>query len=670
MQIGLKFKILVLLCLSTNILLASSEYDWDGSTSTAWTTTSNWSPNPGSQGQQQVYNVGDPSGWDASNSPIISAGNSYTIDGIQIFEGGDLTITGGTTSIDDDLYIYDGGELVISGGSLAVDNLYLIDASSFITVSGGTLNVQGDIFLGRESPDNGENNTNGSPIITLSSGYIYCDRLRYDDAEGDTPEISITGGRWDVGVGISSDGEGVDITMSDGIFDVDGDFDASDIDSDIDISGGEIFVEGDWSVGGTSSITGGRIVFDGTATQTITNAGGETFNTIEIDNSAAGGISLSSPITITDSLIFVDGVINGSVTNTVTINDNVDVTGGSAASHVNGYVTKIGNEAFDFPVGDGTDYMPISITAPSSTTDEFTATYVNSNPDGSYSTSSLGTGITRVSTLEYWILDRDNGSSNVSVTIPWNSSSLVTALASLRLARWNGSQWTDEGNGGTTGNTTAGTLTSNGTVTSFSPFTLGALGGGNPLPVTWLKFDALLEGDECSLEWATGSELNCEGFYVERASFTGEYDEIGYVNSDGIGGYSNENLFYSFVDRNPNQGNNYYRIRQVDFNGDYDYSEIRVVSYSKTSSLGWDINLTLNHQTNEFKIGTQEMSGQLDVSIYNVSGQMLYHAETVVSGGLAQFYFQKPTSGIYLINIVDKNNPAKKYVKRVYLSSY
>jgi hypothetical protein len=166
------------------------------------------------------------------------------------------------------------------------------------------------------------------------------------------------------------------------------------------------------------------------------------------------------------------------------------------------------------------------------------------------------------------IVDRDNGSSNVSVTIPWNASSLVTALASLRLARWDGAQWSDEGNGGTTGNTTAGTLTSNGTVTSFSPFTLGALGGGNPLPVTWLKFDAKLEGEETNLEWATGSEINCEGFYVERASFTGEYEEIGYVNSDAIGGYSNANLFYSFVDRHPAQGNNYYRIKQVDFNGD------------------------------------------------------------------------------------------------------
>ena len=96
--------------------------------------------------------------------------------------------------------------------------------------------------------------------------------------------------------------------------------------------------------------------------------------------------------------------------------------------------------------------------------------------------------------------------------------------------------------------------------------------GSLALPVEWLNFEATLVDQNVHLLWSTASEENNRGFYVERSADADTWEELGFVEG---GGTTEEIRDYSFIDKAPSIGYNYYRIRQVDFNGDIDYSVIR-----------------------------------------------------------------------------------------------
>ena len=95
--------------------------------------------------------------------------------------------------------------------------------------------------------------------------------------------------------------------------------------------------------------------------------------------------------------------------------------------------------------------------------------------------------------------------------------------------------------------------------------TFGAL-----MPVELTDFSARLLDQSVQLNWRTASESNNEGFYIERS--TGLYwQNFGFVAGKGT---TTEEQSYYFLDEKPQPGTNYYRLKQVDFDGKYEYSNI------------------------------------------------------------------------------------------------
>ncbi|MCY7409861.1 MAG: hypothetical protein LH473_06275, partial [Chitinophagales bacterium] len=99
-------------------------------------------------------------------------------------------------------------------------------------------------------------------------------------------------------------------------------------------------------------------------------------------------------------------------TNILTLKSGATVSSVSSSSFVSGPIKKIGNSTFTFPVGKGSVYKPIAITAPSSSSDAFTAQYFNSQQ----SHGSNKDSITYLSACEYWNVKRTAGSSNIKIT--------------------------------------------------------------------------------------------------------------------------------------------------------------------------------------------------------------------------------------------------------------
>ncbi len=100
------------------------------------------------------------------------------------------------------------------------------------------------------------------------------------------------------------------------------------------------------------------------------------------------------------------------------------------------------------------------------------------------------------------------------------------------------------------------------------------------LPIELLYFNAEPEGDFVNCKWETASETNNEYFDVERSLDGNTFDFLGKVSGYGHG-TSTENRSYSLIDRDACKDVRYYRLKQVDFDGQFSYSETVAVDCSK-----------------------------------------------------------------------------------------
>ena len=95
----------------------------------------------------------------------------------------------------------------------------------------------------------------------------------------------------------------------------------------------------------------------------------------------------------------------------------------------------------------------------------------------------------------------------------------------------------------------------------------------NLIPVELTSFTASTVDGNVVLNWITATELNNAGFQIERRKTTDErredWESIGFVNGNGT---STETHTYSFADESPVAGKSYYRLKQIDFDGSFEYS--------------------------------------------------------------------------------------------------
>jgi photosystem II stability/assembly factor-like uncharacterized protein len=103
------------------------------------------------------------------------------------------------------------------------------------------------------------------------------------------------------------------------------------------------------------------------------------------------------------------------------------------------------------------------------------------------------------------------------------------------------------------------------------------------IPVELVSFSAVREGNQIQLSWITTTELNNQGFEIER-KLTDDWEKIGFVNGNGT---TTEMQYYSFTD-DIRLVNNvdiiYYRLIQIDFDGTFEYSNEVTIELSKPSS--------------------------------------------------------------------------------------
>ncbi len=100
------------------------------------------------------------------------------------------------------------------------------------------------------------------------------------------------------------------------------------------------------------------------------------------------------------------------------------------------------------------------------------------------------------------------------------------------------------------------------------------------MPVELVSFSAKNMGENVLTIWETATEINNAYFDVERSQDGVSFEKIGKINGKGT---TNQRQFYQFEDAEPAQGTNYYRLRQVDFDGKNELSKTVSVSFGSAS---------------------------------------------------------------------------------------
>lgn len=136
------------------------------------------------------------------------------------------------------------------------------------------------------------------------------------------------------------------------------------------------------------------------------------------------------------------------------------------------------------------------------------------------------------------------------------------------------------------------------------------------LPVSWLDFKGELEGENVLLEWATATELNNRSFVIESSSQGEVFRRIGEVEGAGN---STEAQHYRFEHRTPSAGVNYYRIKQVDFDGQFSYSKILAVDAAGSAQ----ILLYPNPAATQFYLQYDAAKGNSQIQAYDALGRLI-----------------------------------------------
>jgi hypothetical protein len=157
------------------------------------------------------------------------------------------------------------------------------------------------------------------------------------------------------------------------------------------------------------------------------------------------------------------------------------------------------------------------------------------------------------------------------------------------------------------------------------------------LPVILISFKGENEQNGNTLAWTTTSEINNSGFEIEKSLDAKTFERIGFIDGNGD---SKEINTYHFLDPYP-LSRTYYRLKQLDFNGKFEYSH--VISVKKDGSV---IQIYPNPATDQFYI--KGISQKENVIIRNLQGKLILKknvspAEPVSTGNLA--------TGIYMITI-------------------
>ena len=177
------------------------------------------------------------------------------------------------------------------------------------------------------------------------------------------------------------------------------------------------------------------------------------------------------------------------------------------------------------------------------------------------------------------------------------------------------------------------------------------------LPIELLYFNAEPDGEVVKCSWETASETNNEYFEVERSFDGNEFYSIGRVKGFGLG-VSNNTINYSLIDPDLCDDIRYYRLKQIDFDGQFGYSETIALTCKSKSTIELFPNPANSDLTCRF---TQAENNDLNVSVHDIAGRIIQAEKIFGKKGVNQIHLNidELSAGAYFLRISNAENNIK-----------
>jgi GEVED domain-containing protein/type IX secretion system substrate protein len=180
------------------------------------------------------------------------------------------------------------------------------------------------------------------------------------------------------------------------------------------------------------------------------------------------------------------------------------------------------------------------------------------------------------------------------------------------------------------------------------------------LPIQLLSFTARVEpGKKILLSWKTGQEINFNGFEIERSQDRSSWSNIGFVASTNGQQINN----YSLLDADPFPSKSYYRLKLMYADGNFSYSEIRMVQLeSTTKTLDIIPNPVRDHATLQFTLAKNEI---VHIYVIDASGRNVLYKQVPSTEGLNRIEidnWKRFAPGMYVVQLI---SPSKKMSAKI-----
>ncbi len=393
--------------------------------------------------------------------------------------------------------------------------------------------------------------------------------------------------------------------------------------------------------GTTSLSTAGNYTFNGTAAQITGSLLPSTINDLTVNN--ALGVTLSADVQVDGNLNVNDGDLdlNG---NTITLG-TAGMLNETAGNTVTGSTGKImTTRDLNAPAGVNVGGLGAMLTSSSNLGSTMVERY-----------HSAGTGLGNEGIFrQYNIVPTNNSGLNATLRYYYDESELngisEADLTMFKSPAGANNTWT--GVGGTVN--IADNYVELSSINDFSYWTLGDL--NNPIPVELSSFAASTDGRFVTLTWQTATETNNHGWDVERRVMINEnnfsdWTKAGFVEGSGS---TTESVSYTFSDKNITSGVFQYRLKQIDFDGTFSYSDIAEVNVNGPTEFA-----LFQNYPNPFNPSTVIRFEIPEATFVNLK---IYNA---VGEEVATLINEQMESGVYLWNFNAANLPSGIYIYRL-----
>ncbi|MBK8880370.1 MAG: T9SS type A sorting domain-containing protein [Haliscomenobacter sp.] len=662
-----------------------------------WNEAATWDSSPDNSVWNQATTT--PGSADLSitirSGDVVSIPASVTVDEVTIISGGTLEVTGGTLTIANG----SGTDLLVQGILRnSSTSAFTVNASASIVVDNGgkyehnpssaggsvtdmTWNAGAtcEITKAAAAPGNldqafhhfiwastthGAGNLNLTGALTTINGNFTVSNTGTGSLRltGSTVNILQVGGNCTISSGatLSLGNGGAASTLNiDGNLSLEGHLNFMHGSS----SNGFVNLKGNLTGSGTitesTSGTGCTLTFDGTSLQTASF--GTISNQVNLKINNSSGVSLSSSLTMppNTTLTLTAGLLKLNSYDLTMTASGTSFGGVSTTSYVqtnsSGKLVLTVNNTVErqFPIGNAS-FNPAYLTRASGSD-----TYGISVSDQVLLYGTFGPEITSEVVGRTWDVAAINTVGSLTVKLQWYSGDEKPGFtrSNANVSHYQGS-W-DLGPAGDAGAAEPYSRSRSG-VMSLSPFTVSS---GGALPIELLDFKAEVIQSSALLTWRTASELNNDYMAVERSADAIEFQEIGRVKGQGT---TQQPQDYRFTDEDPLPGINYYRLRQVDFDGAMEYHKVVAVDFRPEGAAAAGLTAFPSPATDDLQVRlAAPFQSEAEYIVTDLQGRIVLRGVFPAQSAQETISIQPLPAGLFVLSIQNAGRGERvRFVKR------